>query len=58
MRRALHGLAALAAALIFPAQAVNAQGGDPNAALANEVIVAQLPGRTISVLVTHHPGAT
>jgi pimeloyl-ACP methyl ester carboxylesterase len=31
---------------------------DPNAALANEVVVAQLPGRSISALVTHRPGAT
>ena len=36
-----------------------AQGGaDPNAALANEVIVVPLAGRTISALVTHQPGAT
>jgi len=44
--------------LACPAQPVGAQGTDPNAAFANEVIVAQLPGRTISVLVTHQPGAT
>ena len=58
MRRALHGLAALAAALIVAAPPARAQGGDPNAALANEVVVAQLPGRSISALVTHQPGAT
>ena len=32
-------------------------GKDPNAALSNEVIIAQLPGRTIAALVTHRPGA-
>ena len=53
-----RGLAVVVVALIFPAQAACAQGGDPNAALANEVIVAQLPGRSISALVTHQPGAT
>lgn len=58
MPQALHRLAAYAAALIIPAQAAYAQGGDPNAALANEVIVAPLPGRSISALVTHRPGAT
>ena len=58
MLRALHGLAAFAAALIVAAPAAYAQGADPNAALANEVIVAQLPGHSISSLVTHQPRAT
>jgi pimeloyl-ACP methyl ester carboxylesterase len=58
MLRALHGLVAFAAALIVSAQAAYAQSADPNAALANEVIVAQPPGRSISALVTHQPGAT
>lgn len=44
--------------LIFSAQTADAQSVDPNAALTNEVIVAQLPGRSISALVTHQPGAT
>ncbi|HEU0289356.1 MAG TPA: hypothetical protein VFR39_01120 [Burkholderiales bacterium] len=34
-----------------------AQTADPNAALTNEVIISQLPGRSISALVTHQPGA-
>lgn len=58
MLRALQWLAAFTAALIIPAQAAHAQVKDPNALLANEVIVAELPGRSISVLVTHQPGAT
>jgi len=58
MLRALQWLAAFAAALIISAQTAHAQVKDPNALLANEVIVAQLPGRSISVLVTHQPGAT
>ena len=33
-------------------------GGDPNAELANEVIVVPLAGRSISALVTHQPAAT
>ena len=51
-------------ALILGAMLAHAQAGaqpkgkDPNAALANEVIVAQLPGRSIAALVTHQPGAT
>lgn len=46
------------AAFCLTAQWSHAQGADPNAAFANEVIVAQLPGRSISALVTHRPGAT
>ena len=34
------------------------QGKDPNLAFANEIVVAQLPGRTIAALITHRPGAT
>jgi hypothetical protein len=34
------------------------QGKDPNLAFANEMVVAQLPGRSIAALVTHRPGAT
>jgi pimeloyl-ACP methyl ester carboxylesterase len=45
------------ALLCWAAQVAAAQGRDPNAALANEVIVAQLPGRSIAALVTHQPGA-
>jgi pimeloyl-ACP methyl ester carboxylesterase len=33
------------------------KGKDPNSAFANEMIVAQLPGRSIAALVTHRPGA-
>src|SRR5262249_3172999 len=55
-----HGLLRLLAVcgvvLVCAAEAGRAQ--DPNAALANEVIVAELPGRSISALVTHQPGAT
>ena len=58
MLRTIFGMAAFAAALIFPTKAAYAQVKDPNALLANEVIVAELPGRSISVLVTHQPGAT
>ena len=36
----------------------HSQKPDPNAALTNDLIVAQLPGRSISALVTHRPGAT
>ena len=49
----LGGMLALAP---NPAHA-QGKGKDPNAALANEVIVAQLPGRSIAALVTHRPGA-
>jgi hypothetical protein len=50
--------AVLGAALACALQPAAAQGKDPNAAFANEVIVAQLPGRSIAALVTHRPGAT
>jgi pimeloyl-ACP methyl ester carboxylesterase len=39
-------------------QGALAQGGDPNAAFANELIVVPLQGHSISALVTHQPGAT
>lgn len=51
-------LLAFGAALACAAQLGYAQKPDPNAALANELIVAQLPGRSISALVTHRLGAT
>jgi hypothetical protein len=58
MRRHIPELLALGALLAFPPGPVYAQGKDPYAALANEMIVAQLPGRSIAALVTHRPGAT
>jgi len=51
-------LLAFAAALACSTYLAHAQNKDPNAALANELIVAQLPGRSITALVTHRPGAT
>ena len=49
---------ALALALVLAAPCASAQGrSDPNFALANEVIAIQLPGRSVSALVTHQPGA-
>jgi predicted alpha/beta hydrolase family esterase len=48
----------LGAALACSTHLAHAQGKDPNAAFANELIVAQLPGRSITALVTHPPGAT
>ncbi len=44
--------------LVISPHPAHAQGKDPNAAFANEVIVAQLPGRSIAALVTHRPGET
>lgn len=58
MQMTLRGLGILGIALTFPAHPAAAQAADPNAAFANEVIVAQLPGRSIAALVTHQPGAT
>jgi hypothetical protein len=48
---------ALALALAGAAPGAIAQGQDPNAAFANELIVVALPGRSISALITHRPGA-
>jgi predicted alpha/beta hydrolase family esterase len=48
----------LGAALACATPPAIAQSQDPNAAFANELIVAQLPGRTITALITHAPGAT
>ena len=59
MRTAHRGWGMLGIALFgWAAQQAAAQSADPNAALANEVINAQLLGRTISALITHQPGAT
>jgi len=58
MKRILRGAPALGAALAFLTQLACAQDKDPNAAFANELIVAQLPGRSVSALVTHAPGGT
>jgi hypothetical protein len=49
----LFGMVLAGAAQPAPAQSTN-----PNDELANEVIVAELPGRSIAALVTHRPGAT
>ncbi|HTF13148.1 MAG TPA: alpha/beta hydrolase [Burkholderiales bacterium] len=57
--RARSGWPVLAFALFgTPPQSALAQGTDPNAAFANELIVVPLQGRSISALVTHQPGAT
>ena len=59
MSAALRSLRVIGVALLcLGAAPAAAQGADPNAALANEVIVAQLPGRSIAALVTHQPGAS
>ena len=59
MRTVLVALKIFALALLVPGADSFAQGGaDPNAALANEVIVAELPGRSIASLITHQPDAT
>jgi hypothetical protein len=59
MKRFLAQVLIFGGMLAFAPSPVHAQGKgkDPNAALANEVIVAQLPGRSIAALVTHRPGA-
>lgn len=56
MRRLLPLLVAILVCSPAPAKA-QGKGKDPNLAFANEVIVAQLPGRSIAALVTHRPGA-
>jgi pimeloyl-ACP methyl ester carboxylesterase len=60
MRNFNSAVLVLAALLAYPPTSVYAQGKgkDPNSAFANEMIVAQLPGRSIAALVTHRPGAT
>ena len=59
MRMAHRGWGMLGIALLgWAAPQAAAQSVDPNAALTNEVIISQLPGRSISALVTHQPGAT
>jgi pimeloyl-ACP methyl ester carboxylesterase len=57
--RFIPGILALGTVLAFLPHPVHAQGKgkDPYAALANELIVAQLPGRSIAALVTHDRGA-
>lgn len=49
---------AIGAVIVCATHLAHAQRPDPNAALANELVVAQLPGRSVSALVTHRPGAT
>ena len=58
MRKIFQDLLVLGAALACSSHFTYAQDKDPNAAFANELIVAQLPGRSITALVTHAPGAT
>jgi hypothetical protein len=58
MRRFIPEFLVLFSLLALPPDSIYAQGKDPNAALANEVIVAQLPGRSIAALVSHKPAAT
>jgi len=58
MRKVFLSLLALGAALACPSHFTHAQDKDPNAAYANELIVVRLPGRSVSALVTHAPGAT
>jgi hypothetical protein len=58
MRKVSLSLLALGAALACPSHFTHAQDKDPNAAYANELIVVRLPGRSVSALVTHAPGAT
>jgi len=56
MRRLLPLLIGLLACA--PVFAQQGKGKDPNLAFANDVVVAQLPGRTIAALITHRPGDT
>lgn len=60
MRRFILVVLTVGALLAASSNSVHAQGKgkDPNATFANEVIVAQLPGRSIAALVTHRPGDT
>lgn len=57
MKRFFRELLLLGTALACSTQLAHAQGKDPNAAFVNDLIVAQLPGRSITALVTHLPGA-
>src|SRR5262245_62472215 len=57
MRRFLAQVLILGGMLAFAPDPVHAQGKDPNDALANELIVAQLPGRSVTAMITHQPGA-
>lgn len=60
MRRFIAQVLILGGMLALASNPVHAQGKgkDPYAALTNEMVVAQLPGRSIAALVTHRPGAT
>ncbi len=58
MRQAFLTPLVLGAALACSSHFAHAQDKDPNAAFVNELIVAQVPGRSITALVTHAPGAT
>jgi predicted alpha/beta hydrolase family esterase len=58
MRALSSRVLALGAGLACAAHLACAQDRDPNAAFANELVVAQLPGRSVTALVTHAPGAT
>ncbi|HKA40294.1 MAG TPA: alpha/beta hydrolase [Burkholderiales bacterium] len=58
MRRFLAQVLVLGGMLAFAPDPVHAQGKDPNDALANELIVAQLPGRSVTAMITHQPGAS
>lgn len=58
MRELFRVLMAFGAVLACTTHPAHAQDKNPNAAFANELIVAQLPGRSITALVTHQPGAT
>lgn len=58
MHKVFRSLLVLGAALACSSHFTHAQDKDPNAAYSNELIVVQLPGRSVSALVTHAPGAT
>ena len=58
MRKRWFGTFILPAALFWPLLPQVWAQEDPNAAFFNEVIVVSLQGRSISVLVTHKPGAS
>lgn len=58
MHKVFRSLLVLGAVLACSSHFTHAQDKDPNAAYANELIVVRLPGRSVSALVTHVPGAT